>query len=140
MSYMNQILQEIIGDAEKVKAVLAAVKSNDTRKRYLKTDKGKAARQRANMKYYTSTKSTINSDEIYDHFRNWCTTQKDEEVKVSLNELWREFSKVNKITRKLYASQLMNRIPESLTFFEDDKVHFSRLINLTNSKYLTNLY
>jgi len=71
---LNEQLATLLGDEEKAKEVLALVKAVDPVKKYHASEKGKAARKRANQKYYNEhgklEKGTVEDISLF--LQAWC--------------------------------------------------------------------
>ncbi len=101
-----------------------------TMQKYLLSEKGKAAKRKANDKWRTGRAEKISQDDIKLFIKLWCEkkcegrTDADLEANpcsvVTATELWHEFGKPKQITRKLFISYLP-ALPEVASYMRQNK-------------------
>lgn len=158
---MDQQLKALIGDDEKAKAVLDLVNKHNPMKKYLQTDKGKAAKKRANQKYYDKHGKICKADkgDVEMQLTDWCWNVIELETRgltdrevldpakfnpiryMTLTELWHNYGETAGFphcTRKVYET-LLPELKKVNKFTRDGKKYYQPayevdLIKVTNFK------
>jgi len=155
MANLENELNNLLG-AEQAKKVLDLVKATDPMTKYRATDKGKAARKRANQKYYVRKKVEKGTPEDVASFLElWCQERIDENkamramddptlwalseaersVEITASALWHAYTKENygpAMTRKRFVSLLPDQNCQEISSWKDaeGKKHYTPALKI----------